>query len=109
MRKMTGFLLGVVLFGLTFSQQVQSTPETASITENSSSVATPPATGYDLSDKDGNGITDAFEIPGDLLGAGASTPDSVGQSGEVRTRSGHRNLHGEHGHELDRGESPHAH
>jgi hypothetical protein len=63
--------------------------------------------GYSLDDKDGNGITDAFEsVPPDT--AKGSTP-ALGQPADVQQREGHRNYHGLHGKELDRGESPHAH
>ena len=69
--------------------------------------AATPASGYSLDDKDGNGITDAFEsVPPDT--AKGSTP-ALGQPADVQQREGHRNYHGLHGRELDRGESPHAH
>ena len=65
-----------------------------------------PAMGSSLDDKNNNGITDAFEA------SDVNAPDSTGPGSpvdEIKRREGHLNLHGEHGKELDRGASPHAH
>jgi hypothetical protein len=64
--------------------------------------------GYALTDKNNNGITDAFEQapqgPDSLLQA---QPADAGA--DARKREGHKNYHGQHGKELDRGTSPHSH
>jgi hypothetical protein len=68
-----------------------------------------PGYGYSVGDIDNNGITDAFDSPS------PGTIDSTGQKSasdpnqEPRRRSGHKNLHGQHGKEVDRGQSPHKH
>ncbi|OGJ91772.1 MAG: hypothetical protein A2268_08115 [Candidatus Raymondbacteria bacterium RifOxyA12_full_50_37] len=65
--------------------------------------------GYVIDDKNNNGITDIFET--DSLPKADSSANTVnpGPVDEIRQRWGHRNLHGQHGKEFDRGESPHAH
>lgn len=78
-----------------------------------STAATPDSTGsvngYSLEDKNNNGITDSFEQPQGSPADSVNQGLTAGQAGEVRKREGHRNNHGEHGKELDRGSSPHAH
>ena len=66
--------------------------------------------GYSRQDLNNNGIIDAFEN-----GQVATSSDSVKQGTSITNdrlinqREGHRNTHGAHGTQLDRGQSPHTH
>ncbi len=68
-----------------------------------------PAFGYTIKDKNNDGITDAFQQPQTPASDTLNLSKAMGPGGEERKREGHLNEHGEHGKQLDRGASPHAH
>ena len=68
-----------------------------------------PAFGYTIEDKNNDGITDAFQQNASPSTDSLNMNNAIGPGGEERQREGHLNAHGEHGKQLDRGASPHAH